>query len=134
MKAAIDFMKALRQYPISVQIWLMILGMTNMMVPLFFWNHIEAKAMFFTTMLSFALGVVLSKTFGVTRLLGIMHTPWIVGLYFILTSPSSIRLDNLFGLWMGASLVFTSISLIIDFVDVGRYATGDHKPVVGKGL
>jgi len=134
MKAAINFMKDLRQFPIPVQIWLMILGMTNMMVPLFYWNHIEAKVMFATTILSFVLGVVLSKTNGVTRLLGIMHAPWIVGLYFIITSPSPIHLDNPFGLWMGSSLVFTSISLIIDFIDVIRYAAGDREPIVGKRL
>ena len=63
-------MQGLRKLPTGVQLWLMILGMSNMMAPLFFIAQREAYVMFIATMLSFAVGVVLYKIQGMTRLMG----------------------------------------------------------------
>ncbi len=83
MKAIIDFMQGLRKLPVGVQLWLMVLAMSNMMAPLFYLDHREAQVMFIATMLSFAIGVIMYKAQGMTRLMGLMHTPWLIAVFFL---------------------------------------------------
>ena len=121
MKSIIAFMQGLRKLPTSAQLWLMILGMSNMMAPLFFIAQREAYVMFIATMLSFAVGVVLYKIQGMTRLMGVMHAPWFVSVYFLVISLTTVSMDSAFGVWIRAALVLTSISLLLDIKDVVKY-------------
>ncbi len=130
MKPVIDFMQGLRKLPILIQLWLMILGMCNMMFPLFYINHVEAQVMLIATVLGFAIGVIMYKTQGMTRLMGLMHTPWFIAIYFLLRNFSNIGFDDLFGIWMGVALLLTCISLIIDVVDTIRYIAGNRESII----
>jgi hypothetical protein len=130
MKSMIDFMRGLRKFPLSVQAWLMVLGLSNMMVPLFFLGRFEAQVMLGTTILSFGLGVVLFKIQGMTKLLGLMHAPWIAPAYLIIRNFSSIDTVDFYTVWMGAALVLTCISLLIDAVDVMKYIAGERGSLV----
>ena len=130
MKPVIDFMRGLRKLPIIIQIWLMILGMSNMMFPLFYISHVEAQVMFAATVLSFAIGVIMYKTQGMTRSMGLMHAPWLIAIYFLMKSVSNIGFDDPFGIWMGVALLLTSISLIFDIVDTIRYIAGNRESLI----
>lgn len=127
MRSIIAFMQGLRKLPTGVQLWLMILGMSNMMAPLFFIAQREAYIMFIATMLSFAIGVILYKMQGMTRLLGVMHAPWFVSVYFLVISLSTVSMDTTFGIWVRTALVLTSISLLLDIKDVVGYLLGKSK-------
>ncbi len=130
MKSVIDFMQGLRKIPIIIQLWLMILGMSNMMFPLFYISHVEAQVMFIATVLSFAIGVIMYKTQGMTRLMGLMHAPWLIAIYFLMKNFSNIGFDDPFGIWMGVALLLTSISLIFDIVDTIRYIAGNRESLI----
>lgn len=121
MKSIFEFMRGLRELPVGVQLWLMILGMSNMMAPLFFIDQRAAYMMFIATMFSFAVGVILYKKQGMTRMLGMMHAPWFVGVYFLIESLPNFSMDDTFGIWIRVALVLTSISLILDIKDVFQY-------------
>jgi membrane protein DedA with SNARE-associated domain len=104
MKPVIDFIQGLRKLPIIIQLWLMILGMSNMMFPLFYISHVEAQVMFIATVLSFAI--------------------------FLMNNFSNIGFDDPFGIWMGVALLLTSISLIFDIVDTIRYIAGNRESLI----
>lgn len=130
MKAVVDFMLGLRKLPVVIQLWLMVLGMSNMMFPLFFISHVEAQVMFIATVLSFIIGVIMYKTLGMTRLMGLMHVPWLVAIYFLMRNYSNIGFDDSFGMWVGVAFLLTSISLIFDMVDAVRYIAGNRESLI----
>ncbi len=130
MKAMIDFMLALLKLPPGVVLWLMLLGMSNMMVPLFYLGRREAQVMLIATMLSFAIGVILFKAKGMTRILGLMHAPWLVGVYFLLSAIAAVSMNDLFGIWLRVALVLTSVSLVLDIRDVLKYFRGQREPLI----
>jgi len=127
MLSIIAFIHGLRKLPIGVQLWLMVLGMSNMMAPLFFFDQRAAYIMFIATMLSFATGVILYKKHGMSRLLGIMHAPWFVGLYFLVESLPTVGIGEVFGIWIRVALVLTTVSLILDIKDVLIYMIDQRK-------
>jgi hypothetical protein len=53
--------------------------------PLFLLRHFEARIMVIATVLSAAIGVLLHKAKGMTDIPGLMHAPWLVAVYFLLT-------------------------------------------------
>jgi hypothetical protein len=63
--------------PLPVRIWLVVLGLFNMLIPLFLLGHFEARIMVIATALSAAIGVLLHKAKGMTNILGLMHAPWL---------------------------------------------------------
>ena len=130
MNAIIDFMKGLRKLPVWVQLWLIVLGMSNMMAPLFYLNHREAQVVFIATMLGFGIGVIMYKAQGMTRLLGLMHTPWLVGVFFLWSSLSTTGTDELYGIWLRLALVLSIISLLLDGRDVVKYVMGERDSLV----
>jgi len=92
-----------------------------MMAPLFFIDQKAAYMMFIATMFSFSTGVILYKKHGMSRLLGIMHAPWIVSVYFLVESLPTVSMNNPFGIWVRVALILTSIGLILDIKDVFQY-------------
>jgi len=130
MRAIIDFMQDLRKMPWTVQAWLMILGISNMMVPIILFNHLEARVMLLSTFISFTIGVLLHKRKGITRILGLMHAPWLVAVFFLIKGIITIGAYDLYTGWMAIALVLTSISLIIDIRDVAKYYSGHKESII----
>ncbi len=65
---------------------------------------------------------------GVCRLLGIGHIPWVPLLLWLGSRLYAIDLESPFGFWILSVIVVDGISLVIDFIDVGRYVAGDREP------
>ena len=122
-----EFLQGLRKLPNVVQLWLLVLGVSNMMIPLFFINRVEAQVMFGATVLSFVIGVIMYRRQGMTRLMGLMHIPWIIPAYYLIKNSSNIHFNNVYGIWMGVALSLTCISLIFDTIDIIRYISGNRK-------
>jgi len=78
-----EFMIKMFQIPVGWRIWLAILMAANMVAPLFFLKSIEGLAVFVAINLGAITGTILYKQQGFTRLLGVMHWPWIVLLPFL---------------------------------------------------
>ncbi|MFQ5561915.1 MAG: hypothetical protein ACE5FU_15205 [Nitrospinota bacterium] len=127
MSVVLRFLAGLLKFPVFVQVWLMILGVSNMVCPIFFFGKSEAQIMFGATMLSFAIGVLLFQRQGMTRLLGVMHIPWVCALYFLVTSDHFMVFEDFFGIWMTGAATLTGVCLLVDLLDVCRYLRGDRE-------
>jgi hypothetical protein len=130
MKAFINFIQDLRKMSSLVQAWLMILGISNMMIPIVLFRHMEAKIMLLTTITGFMIGVLLHKRKGMTRILGFMHVPWLVAIFFLIKGIVSSGAFDLYNLWMTVALILTSFSLILDIRDVVKYFSGHKESII----
>ena len=101
-----------------------------MMAPIFFFGLLEAKIMLSATIIGFIIGAFLYNAQGMTKLMGLMHTPWLIAVYFLIRSLSTTSMDETFGIWIRVALLLTSLSLILDIRDVVKYVMGDREPSV----
>lgn len=130
MNPIINFLIDLRKMSLLVQAWLMILGISNMMIPIVLFKHMEAKIMLLTTVTGFMIGVLLHKRKGMTRILGFMHVPWLVAIFFLIKGIVSSGAFDLYNLWMTVALILTSFSLILDIRDVVKYFSGHKESII----
>lgn len=129
LKLAKDMMTEMFSMNMFWRIWLMMLMFVNSLMPLFFYQQIEAQLTFASFILGASIGVVLFKMQGFTRLLGLMHIPWFPLIYFLIGRMAQIPMNSMFGIWMRVVILLNSISLVIDIIDVIRYLSGDRKRV-----
>ncbi len=129
LKLAKDMMTEMFSMNMFWRIWLMMLMFVNSVMPLFFFQQIEAQLTFASFILGASIGMVLFKMQGFTRLLGLMHIPWFPLIYFLIGRMGQIPMDSMFGIWMRVVILLNSISLVIDIIDVIRYLSGDRKRV-----
>ena len=116
--------------PIHWQLWLMLLVILNLLIPLFFLNHIESQVVVGVLLASMILMTVVTAVNGFTRLLGLGHIFWIPLLYFLWTRLDQNSPEDFYGIWMRVLMLLNALSLIIDAVDVGRYIAGDRAETV----
>ena len=133
MRAFIKFNKGMMKMPVHWQLWLMLMVAVNLVVPLFFLDHLEAQVVIGVLLASITLMTILTARVGFTRLLGLGHIFWFPLLYFLWTRLDQIPADDFFGIWIRALMAINATSLVIDVVDVVRYLAGDRAETV-KGL
>jgi len=109
-------------------IWLAMLVGVNAIVPLFLLDHREAQAVLGASMLALVIQLVIFKSKGYVRLLGIGHLPWVPVVLWLASRMSEIGTETLFGQWVLAVILLDGLSLVIDAIDVGRYINGDRTP------
>ena len=132
-KAFIKFNRGVLKMPFFLQFWLMLLVIANLVVPLFFFNHLESQVVFVTMLVSMSLMPILTSLFGFTRLLGLGHILWIPLLYFLWSRLGQIPANDFFGIWIRVLMVLNALSLAIDAIDVIRYIAGDREETI-RGL
>ncbi len=112
-------------------IWVALLGAVNMVAPLFFLQTAEARVVLAAFLVAASFQMGLFAQFGFVRLLGIGHIlPWLPMLIWLASRLDGINAASPLGRWVLAVLVLDAISLVIDAVDVIRYAAGDRTPSV----
>lgn len=108
--------------------WVGLLATANM-VGLFFLGSWEARVVLAAFVLAAAIQMAIFRVKGFVRLLGIGHIiPWVPMLVWLIPRLREIGTDSALGKWLLAVIVLDGLSLIIDFVDVGRYLMGDRTP------
>ena len=130
MKVFTNFIKDFNSFSIGWRLWMILLQLANLVVPLFFWQEIEAQVVLSGYFIAATMLMPLYQGLGWVRILGVVHFSWFVIVPWLLfryleSSPSST-----FGAWLLAVILINGICLIIDIVDVRRYLAGDRKPVV----
>ncbi len=131
MQAMMGFMRDVWRAPIGVRIWLGVLMGVNGVAPLFFLGTIEGKLVLGLMMISATAMVALHTRLGYTRLLGVGHAPWIPMVAFlVLRLGAEPAASTAQGAWMITSIVVSSLSLLIDGVEIVRYARGDRQPIL----
>ncbi len=126
MRAFLKFNSGLLKSPASVQAWLLLLIAVNLVVPLFFLGHLEAQVAVIVMLISMLLMIGLTALTGFTRLLGLGHIPWVPMVVWLWTRLDQLPADEFFGVWVRVLILLNTISLVIDTVDVVRYAAGDR--------
>jgi len=114
----------------GLRVWLGVLIILNGVVPLWFLDHPEAWVAMATFHSGFLVGgVVLFKIQGFTRLLGLMHAPWIILLVVLWGRMGQVPASEPFGLWMRVVFTLDAVAMVFDAKDVIKYIAGDRQPV-----
>ena len=129
----VQFNRAVFKMPIPWRIWMLLLMAVNMIVPLFFLGHIEARVVLVTMIVSAALMMAMTGKFGFTRILGLGHVLWIPLVFYLWTRLGEHPTNEPFGLWICLVIILNSLSLVLDTIDVTRYIRGDRAETV-QGL
>ncbi len=128
MKVMIDFFRTLLLLPKPWVAWVGLLMITNMVVPVFFIETLEAQVVLGAMIGGAAFQMAIFKTKGFVRLLGIGHILWIPLVIWLALGIEPEQLASPFGIWIAAVIILDSVSLMIDGVDVVRYFKGERTP------
>ncbi len=118
--------------PLPWRLWMVLLVALNLVVPLFFLDRLEAQLVLVAMAVGMLLMTALTAISGFSRLLGLGHVAWIPLVIFLGTRLSEIPASDAYGMWLRALLVINTVSLVIDLVDVVRYAAGDREETLGN--
>jgi len=116
--------------PLQWAIWLMVLMAVNMIGPLFFLDRLEGQVVLVVFVLSAGLMMFLYAAKGFTRILGVGHFLWLGLVPWLWARLDAVQSEGLLSNWIIIVIVLNGLSLIIDIVDVIRYARGDRQPTV----
>jgi len=130
MNAFIKFNRGIFRLPIGVRLWLMLLMAVNLFVPVLYLQRSEARIVLLTFLASFLLMVLITRVSGFTRLLGLGHVLWVPLVPFLLSRLDQIVVGDAYGVWIGSVIALNSISLVLDSVDVVRFARGERSEIV----
>lgn len=130
MQGFVRFNKGLLRMPLPIRAWVTMLLVMNVIVPLFFIRHLEAQVVLGTMALVGTTMGLLTARFGFTRILGLGHFYWFPLLAWLATRLGQHDLGEPLGLWLLVLIAVDTISLVIDVVDVIRYANGDRAETV----
>jgi hypothetical protein len=130
MHAFIKLNKGLFKMPLPWKVWLSLLVAANVIVPLYYFQQLEAQIVLGTMAANVALMTFLTSRFGFTRVLGLGHIFWIPLLVFLLARLGNSPADDAYGTWLRVLIVLNCGSLMIDVVDVIRYLAGDREETV----
>jgi hypothetical protein len=93
----------------------------NGVAPLFFLPRLTAVVTLVASFTAFSLALVLIRLHGYSKLLGVIHAPWVPMLATsIYLYPGADAMDG-YKAWLSASIVLTIGSLVIDVTDVYRF-------------
>ncbi len=130
MQGFIKFNKGVLRMSLPVKIWLLLLVAANAVAPLLFLQRVEAQAALAAMMIGGTLMSLLTARFGFTRILGLGHILWIPLVGWLAFRLGQIPADDAFGMWIRGVMLLNTVSLVIDGVDVFRYAAGDRQELV----
>ena len=130
MHSFLRFHRGLLGMPLHWQLWLGLLVGANLIAPLFFLEHVEARVTIAALLLSMTLMTALTARFGFSRILGLGHVAWLPLLAFLVVRVAEVPAATAFGVWMRAVIVLDAISLVLDAVDVVRFLRGDRAETV----
>ena len=133
MRAFLKFDKGILRMPLPWRLWMVLLVGLNLVVPLFFFDRLEAQLVLVAMAVSMILMTGLTAVAGFSRLLGLGHIAWVPLVVFLGTRLSEVPASDSYGMWLRVLLLANSLSLVIDLVDIIRYVAGDREETV-KGL
>ena len=130
MNEFIRFNRGVLRLPIYVRLWLLLLVSANFIVPIIYFQQSEARIILITFFASFLLMVLITGTSGFTRLVGLGHIFWVPLVLFLVSRLDSIPTTDAYGIWIRSVIALNTISLVLDAVDVVRFARGERSEIV----
>lgn len=130
MRSFLRFNRGILSMPWPWQLWVVVLAVANGIAPLLFLDRIEARVTLAVFFVGMALMTALTARFGFSRILGLGHIAWLPLLVFLSSCVAETSTADSFGLWLRAVILVDTISLVIDGIDVVRFARGDRAETV----
>jgi hypothetical protein len=130
MNPFIKFNRGILRLPNPIRLWLLLLMAANLVVPVIYLQRSEAQIVLLTFFASFLLMVVITGASGFTRLLGLGHVLWIPLVLFLISRLDLVPAGGPYRVWIFSVIALNSISLVLDFVDVVRFARGERSEVI----
>lgn len=121
-----QFIRGILKLPIIWQIWVILLMAINGVWSVFFIDRPIAFAMFVSLLTGGIVGMILAQVHGFTKLLGLMHAPWVPVFALQIVALYREAPSGNYAAWFYTSLTVTGISLIIDIYDVWLYVRGNR--------
>ncbi len=118
-----------RVYPLKVRLWLLLLISVHFVAPLFFLDHAPARWMAGAFVCAAMILGLMHLYFGLAKILGIAHTPWIVPMVLIYQDLFGAEQVGHYATWLIVAAAVGTLCLIIDAIDVARYFAGDRTPL-----
>lgn len=114
--------------PFWLKVWIFWIVFLNG-ASLLFVRHVEARWVLAAWIASLVTMSRLFDEFGYTRILGLAHVLWWSPLVVYLFRRRARFGEGAFGGWARWVALSNAASLVIDYVDVARWALGDRGPV-----
>ena len=130
MNAFIRFNRGVLRLPIGVRLWMLLLVSANLILPVIYFQQSEARIVLLTFFAGIVLMVVITGTSGFTRLVGLGHIFWVPLVLFLVSRLGSIPATDAYGIWIRSVIAINTISLVLDAVDVVRFARGERSEIV----
>lgn len=112
--------------PIHVQLWLAWLLLVTVVTPLFLLSHRQARVLLYWQVGNALFGLTLWSAVGLVRLLSLSHLLfWIPAVVYLLRHRLQEK-RTWFGTWVDIAIASMSVSLVIDVVELARYALGER--------
>ena len=122
MRTLVLMGRGLLAMPLWVQIWFGFMMLANAIAPLFFLNHMVAQLTFFCAAIGMPIGYLIVYMTGFSKLMGLMHGPWLALAYVQIYTLATTAPSGAFGNWLMVSAAVTLVSLAFDAYDVVVYA------------
>ncbi|MGI9378459.1 MAG: hypothetical protein ACR2OW_02325 [Methyloligellaceae bacterium] len=107
--------------------WVIVLIIVNL-GSLFFLDTQYGQINLLAVLAGMIVMVVIYARLGFVRLLGIGHIFWLPMLVWFLSDLPDQEHDPMLFYWVLCLILFNSLSLVIDAIDVVRFVGGDRKP------
>ena len=130
MHAFLRFNRGVLRLPIGVRLWMLLLVSANLILPVIYFQQSEARIVLLTFFAGILLMVVITGTSGFTRLVGLGHIFWVPLVLFLVSRLGSIPATDAYGIWIRSVIALNTISLVLDAVDVVRFAKGERSEIV----
>ncbi len=122
-----SFPAAILAQEVWLQAWLAWLGFINVIGGLYFIRRAEAKWVLLAILGNAVVMNWLFMEFGYQRILGLAHVIfWTPLLVYLWRRRDHWDMSQLSGKWLAVLFATNAISLVIDYVDVGRYLLGER--------
>ena len=95
---------------------------------LYFINNVEGQVVLGLTLLAVIAQTIVYGRIGFTRILGSAHILWVPMFVWMATRLDHITADPAMVIWLAMLFVTNVVSLIVDTIDVFRYANGERAP------
>ena len=90
MRSFLRFNQGLLAMPAHLQVWVASLIGANLIAPLFFLEHVEARVTLVAGLFGMALMTALTGRFGFSRIVGVGHVAWIPLLIYLVGSLQEV--------------------------------------------
>ncbi len=120
------FYEGVAQYPVPIRLWLNWLTLVNLASVVFI-KRPAARWILAAFVANAVCMITMAELNGFNRLLGINHIIfWTPVLIYLCRTRSRAEEPRAYRTWLDLYTVSISISLVIDVIDVIRYALGDR--------